>query len=258
MRQVFLGCLLLVSSLGQSQDWKFFGFFPAVSQSGSLGRKIQYNLFASATYDTYRANPELSHYPATALQYYLQPSLSYKVTPGIQVGLGYAYVKHNLFGLRINENRLWAQAVATHAVPQLGRLRLSHRLRYEERYPFNTRTSQWSYAQLLRYQVGFTYPLYNPKEQKTGLYATASNEFFLCLSGARNSPISSKNAFYGEDWVYGGLGYNTGKFGKIELGYCYQNLIRNPKQEHRYLHLLQATWAANFDLSEIGVWLYTP
>ncbi|AQG80500.1 DUF2490 domain-containing protein [Spirosoma montaniterrae] len=258
MRYLFLCCYLFISPLCRAQNWKFFGFFPAISQSGSLGQKLQYNLFVSATYDTYRLNMDMGKYPATALQYYLQPSLSYKITPALQIGLGYAYVKHNLFGLRVNENRLWAQAVVTHAVPQLGRLKLSHRMRYEERYPLNTRTRQWSYAQLFRYQVGFTYPLYNPKETLKGWYATASNEFFLCLSGAKNSPISAKNAFYGEDWVYTGIGYNTGKFGKIELGYCYQNLIRNPAQDHRYLHLLQATWAANFDLSEIGVWLYTP
>ncbi|MGF7214320.1 hypothetical protein GGR92_000460 [Spirosoma lacussanchae] len=180
------------------------------------------------------------------------------MTKSTQLGVGYAYVKHNLFGLRVNENRIWAQVLSTHPVPQLGQLRMSHRLRYEERYPINKRTNQWSYAQLFRYQVGFNYPLYNPNAQKTGLYAAASNEMFLCLSGAKNSPISSKNAFYGEDWIYAGLGYNTGKYGKLELGYCYQNLIRNRAQDHRYLHLLQFTWATNFDLSAIGIWFYTP
>lgn len=258
MRYVYLLGLLCISSVGLAQNWTFFGFFPTLSQTGDLTKKVQYNLYVSATYDAVRTNIELKEYPATALQYYIQPSVSYKLTPNVQIGLGYAYVKHNLFGLRVNENRLWAQAIATHAVPQLGRLRLSHRLRYEERYPLNTRTSQWSYAQLFRYQTGFTYPLYDPKVKTKGLYATASNEMFLCLSGARNSPVSSKNAFYGEDWVYAGLGYNTGRMGKIELGYCYQNLIRNPAQEHRYLHLMQATWAMNFDLSDIGVWFYTP
>ncbi|GAB2603024.1 DUF2490 domain-containing protein [Spirosoma areae] len=258
MRFFLLIVLLLNSALSFSQDWVFYGFLPAISQSGNLSKKLQYNLYVSATVDAFKQTVRDKEYPATALQYYVQPSLSYKITPNVQVGAGYAYVKHNLFGLHVNENRLWAQAVATHDVPMLGRTKLSHRLRYEERYPLNMKTNQWSYATLFRYQIGVNLPLYDPKLKTKGFYASASNEFFLCLTGARNSPISSKNAFYGENWLYGGLGYNTGKFGKIEVGYLYQNLIRNPQQDHRYLHLLQATWAANFDLSEIGVWLYTP
>lgn len=259
MRYVSLIFLLLISSLSLAQDWTFYGVFPAVSQSGSLGRKIQYNLYASATVDALKQTVEKREFPATTLQYYLQPSVSYKLSPNLQIGLGYAYVKHNLFGLHVNENRLWAQAVATHDLPVLpGRLKLSHRLRYEERYPLNIRTGQWSYATLLRYQVGVTLPFYDPKTTKKGFYASAFNEFFFCLTGAKNSPISFKNGFYGEDWVYGGVGYNTGKFGKIELGYLYQDLIRNARHDHRYLHLIQLTYAATFDLSDIGVWLYTP
>lgn len=258
MRYIFLVYFALHGYVCSAQDWTFFGFFPAVSQSGNLGKKLQYNLYASATIDAFHETIAEKEYPATALQYYLQPSLSYKFSSWLQAGLGYAYVKHNLFGLHVNENRVWAQAVATHNVSALGRLKVSHRLRYEERYPLNMKTNQWSYATLFRYQLGINVPLYDPKMKAKGFYVSASNEAFLCLTGARNGPISSKNGFYGENWLYGGLGYATGKFGKIELGYMFQNLIRNPQQDHRYLHLIQATWAATFDLSEIGVWLYTP
>ena len=258
MRYVCIVCLLGICTGCFAQDWTFYGFFPAISQSGNIGSKVQYNLYVSATIDAFHQRVESKEFPATALQYYIQPSLSYKFSPNVQAGIGYAYVKHNLFGLHVNENRLWAQVVATHGMPVLGRTKLSHRLRYEERYPLNMRTSQWSYATLFRYQVGFNVPLYDPKVKTKGFYASASNEFFFCLTGAQNSPVSSKNAFYGEDWVYGGLGYNTGRFGKIEVGYMFQDMIRNPQQNHRHLHLIQATWAANFDLSDIGVWLYTP
>ncbi|GAB3542085.1 DUF2490 domain-containing protein [Spirosoma fluminis] len=179
------------------------------------------------TIDAFHQRVETRESPATALQYYLQPSLSYKFSPTVQAGLGYACVKHNLFGLHVHENRFWAQAVATHDIPSLGRTKLSHRLRYEERYPLNRRTGQWSYATLVRYQIGFNLPLYDPKVKATGFYASALNAFFFCLTGAHNGPTSFKNAFYSEDWVYGGLGYNTGKLSRIEVGYMFQDLIRN-------------------------------
>lgn len=258
MRYVYVLCLLLNSSLSFAQDWTFYGFFPTVSQSGNLSKKLQYNLLLSSTIDAFPQTVGKQEFPATTLQYYIQPSIAYRIRPNLQAGIGYAYVKHNLFGLHVNENRLWAQVVASHNVPFPGRVRLSHRLRYEERYPLNVKTDQWSYATLIRYQLGLTMPLYDPKVRSKGFYVSASDEMFFCMTGATNSPISSKNAFYGENWLYGGLGYAAGKFGKIELGYMHQNLIRNQQQDRRYLNLLQVSWAANFDLSDVAVWFYTP
>lgn len=258
MRCLPLVYLLLTSAVCTAQDWTFFGAFPAISQSGSISKKLGYTVLLSATVDAFQTRIRQTEFPATALQYYLQPNLNYKFSTAIQAGAGYAYVRHDLFGLRVNENRLWIQAVAAHKVPQLGPLRLSHRLRYEERYPVNQRTNQRSCATLLRYQVGGQYLLYDAKTAKTGFYAVASNEFFFCLTGATNSPISAKNALYGENWLCGGIGYTTRNLGKFEIGYCYQQLIRNPAQDHRRMHLLQVTWAANFDLSELAVWYYAP
>src|SRR5919199_2849786 len=139
MRYVCIVCLLGICTGCFAQDWTFYGFFPAISQSGNIGSKVQYNLYVSATIDAFHQRVESKEFPATALQYYIQPSLSYKFSPNVQAGIGYAYVKHNLFGLHVNENRLWAQVVATHGMPVLGRTKLSHRLRYEERYPLNMR-----------------------------------------------------------------------------------------------------------------------
>ncbi len=251
---VFLAVLVFTQA-AVGQRMSFFGAFPSVSQTGSIGKRMAYNLYASATIDALPQRINEKNYPASALQYYLQPSLVYKVTPRVQVGVGYAYVKHDLFGLLTNENRVWVQTVLSQPI---GPIQTTHRIRYEERYPLNLQNQKWAYATLLRYQVGGTLPLYDTKTRKTGFYASAFNEFFFCLTGANNGPISAKNAFYGEDWVYGGLGYNTGKLGRIELGYLFQDLIRNPAQDHRHLHLIQVSWATNFSLQGLGTWLYSP
>nr|WP_293834129.1 DUF2490 domain-containing protein [uncultured Arsenicibacter sp.] len=253
IRLLFL-CLLICTS-AQAQRWVFYGLFPQYSQTGGITKRLSYNVFASSTISAIDRTIEQKQFPATNLQIYLQPSLHYKVSPNVQVGLGYAYVKHNLFGIYENENRVWAQAVAGHA---LGAGRLTHRLRYEERYPLRVSTQQWSYATLFRYHVGFTLPLYDQSTQKQGLYLTVANEAFLCLTGAKNGPVSAKNAFYGEDWVSGGIGYNTGKWGKIELGYMFQDLIRNPAQDHRHLHLAQINWSTAFNFDALKIWMLTP
>lgn len=247
---------LLASVPLRAQLWSYFGVFPQYSQTGSISKRLTYNLFLSSTLDPFRQSVETKYFPTSDLQFYAQPALHYKLTLNTQLGIGYAYVKHHLFGLYVNENRVWAQAVTS--IPW-GRARLTHRLRYEERYPLNLKTKQWSYAQLFRYHVGYTLPLYNPKARTSGPFVSVSNEAFLCLSGAKNSPVSSKAAFYGENWTYGGVGYNFGnRWGKVELGYVFQDLVRNKAKEHRHLHLVQATWSTNFSLENLGIWLLTP
>ena len=240
-----------------AQNWTFFGIYPQYAQAGPIAKRLGYNLFLSATTHATSQKAESPGIAMLDLQYYAQPSLTYKLTETVQFGLGYAAVRHNLFGIRVNENRLWVQTTLTHGITG-SRVRMSHRLRYEERYPLRLSTDKWSLAQLARYHVGATIPFFDPKKQKTGWYAALSNEAYFCFSGARNSPISAKNAFYGENWSYGGVGYNTGKWGKIELGYMYQDLVRNPAQDRRNLYLLQVQWATNFNLNELADWLLTP
>lgn len=252
----FLFTFFLSSIELHAQLWSYFGFFPQYAQTGSIAKRLTYNAFVSSTLDPFRRITETKYFPANDLQLYLQPSLHYKLTPNTQLGIGYAYVKHHLFGLYVNENRVWAQAVAGHP---LWKGRLMHRLRYEERYPLNLKTRQWSYAQLFRYHVGYTLPLYKAKVRQAGPFVSVSNEAFLCLSGAKNSPVSSKNAFYGENWTYGGVGYNFGnRWGKVEIGYTFQDMVRNPAKEHRHLHLVQATWSTNFSFDDLGIWFVTP
>ncbi|WP_266367427.1 DUF2490 domain-containing protein [Tellurirhabdus rosea] len=256
MKNGFLLLLgLILARQGTAQPLHFAGLFPAYSQTGILHKKLLYNFYLSSTIDAFSQTVENVHYPATNLQVYLQPGLIYRLKPHLQVGAAYAFVKHNLFGLRVNENRLFVQGIYTHRLPSGT---LAHRLRYEERYPFNLKTQRGSKASLFRYQLGYNLPLYDPKTRKHGFYASASHEFFLCLTGATNSPISSKNAFNGENWSYVGAGYTFRKAGRLELGYMLQNLVRNARKEHRYLHLLQVSYNTTFNLEDFMVWLYTP
>ena len=255
MKARLLVIFFLAFNTAHAQRWVFYGLFPQYSQTGGISKRLSYNLFVSSTISAVDRTIEQKHFPATNLQLYLQPSLHYKVSPNLQLGLGYAYVKHNLFGIYENENRVWAQAVAGHS---LGSGRLTHRLRYEERYPLRVSTQQWSYATLFRYHLGFTLPLYDMNKQKQGFYLSVSNEAFLCLTGAQNGPVSAKNAFYGENWAAGGIGYNTGRWGKFEVGYMFQDLIRNPAQDHRHLHLAQVNWSTAFNFDAVKMWLLTP
>ena len=103
-------------------------------------------------------------------------------------------------------------------------------------------------------------PFYNPKETKKGYYLSASNEAFWYLKGADNGPVSSKNGLFeltncSEDWLHVAGGYNFGK-ARVELGYCYQTLIRNKKLEMRNLNLIQMNLYVNLNWEDLQSWWY--
>jgi hypothetical protein len=172
-------------------------------------------------------------------------------------GVGYGYGKHNIFGLKETENRLLAQVGYIHSVKKLN---FNHRIRYEYRTPTNLQTNITDDASILRYQTYITLPFYDPKVTKKGFYLSASNEAFLYLKGANNGPVSSKNGVYelsnlSEDWVHVAGGYNLGK-ARVELGYCFQTLIRNKQLDIRYLNLAQLNVYINLNWDDLQSWWY--
>ncbi len=259
MNRLIFSCLFIIFTLPTwAQNQTFFGAMPTLSQTGSISQRLQYNAFVSSTIDALPTTIAGVSYPATNLQTFYQPSLLYKLSSLAQLGVGYAYVQHHIFGIHIDENRVWAQVMLNHSLAPLLPGRLTHRIRYEERYPLRLSTEQWSYATMTRYQVSYTLPLYDPQKSKTGVYLSASNEAFFYWKGANNGPVSAQNAVYGEDWICGSIGYNTSKLGRIEVGYMYQDLVRNAKQDRRHLNLLQISWHTNFNLRGLETWLLTP
>lgn len=115
--------------------------------------------------------------------------LNYKLTDKWNVGGGYAFGRHDIFGLRENENRIVLQTVYNY---KIGKLTTNNRGRFEWRSPLNLQTNVRSDASIFRYQLGLNYLLYDTKKYKRGFYALASNEVFLYLKGVTNGPVSSK------------------------------------------------------------------
>jgi hypothetical protein len=75
-------------------------------------------------------------------------------------------------------------------------------------------------------------------------YFNAYNEFYFTLSNPSARP---RNGFYSEDWAYLGIGYNTGKTGRVEVGPLYQTALRNRNRERRNLILFQVLWVTSFN-----------
>jgi Protein of unknown function (DUF2490) len=239
-----------------AQDLNLEGFSPNYYQTGNLKGNLGYNLNISSI-SSLSEKVGTKEFPSGQLHFVVQAMLINKFGKHFTAGVGYGYGKHNIFGLKETENRLLAQVGYIHSVKKLN---FNHRIRYEYRTPTNLQTNITDDASILRYQTYITLPFYDPKVTKKGFYLSASNEAFLYLKGANNGPVSSKNGVYelsnlSEDWVHVAGGYNLGK-ARVELGYCFQTLIRNKQLDIRYLNLAQLNVYINLNWDDLQSWWY--
>lgn len=240
-KTAFIFGLIFVCNIAISQNLTFYGLLPAFNQTGRISKKINYNLFVSTTIDAIDETVNGVEYPATDLQFYMQPSIIYVHSPNLNFAGSYTYQRNNPFnGNFVNEHRLWQQIIFSFPV---SKGRLTNRFRFEERFIENKVTKEYPFSTRARYQIGFNMPLKGQKLDKNEFYFNTYNEFYFSLTGA-------KNATYSENWTYAGCGYDLGKMGRIELGYLFQVAVRNQQQDLRFFNLAQIMWVTNFNFKK--------
>lgn len=249
----FFAIAFLIIFKANSQDLHLRGIATNYSQTGKITPKLSYNLHVLSVVNTSKLKIGDKTFPSGHTHFIPHLLLNYKITDKWNVGGGYAFGRHDIFGLRENENRFIAQ---TGFNQKFKKITFNNRGRIEFRSPLNLQTKIRSNATIFRYQLGLNYPLYDTKKYKKGFYALASNEVFLYLKGATNGPVSSKNGLLlSENWSNVGLGYTTGK-NRLEFGYGFQSLVRNKKQEMRFLNLLQLSFTTTINWDDVQYWYY--
>jgi hypothetical protein len=234
-RYIFL--FVFFPSIFFSQDLRFTGILPSISQTGNLVGKWNYNVFASTTIDAFDKTIGTTFYPATDLQLYVQPSIIYTYSSKLNFAGSYTYQRNNPWNNSFsNEHRLWQQLI--YAIP-FGKGKVSNRFRFEERFIQNRVTNTYPLYTRFRYQVGYSLPLQGKTLEKNEFYLNSYNEFYFTLTG-------NKNATYSENWTYVALGYMFDKMGKIEFGYLQQIAVRDAQKDLRFLDLIQFSWITNF------------
>jgi Protein of unknown function (DUF2490) len=253
MTRCLLILLLLVSFVAHAQELNLTGISPSYSQTGKLSSKWAYNLNLTSVIDPFDKVVDGKLFPKTHTHLIVQGLLVYQLNKSVALAGGYGFGRHNIFGIREDEPRFLLQGSYQHKIQKFN---LTHRGRYELRYPLTIAKQVRSKADIFRYQVWATYPLYDVDKQKRGFYLAASNEAFFYLSGAKNGPVSSKNGpLWAENWTHLGGGYNAGRT-RFELGYCFQTLVRNKAQDRRNFHLLQLNVLHTINWDDLVYWWY--
>jgi hypothetical protein len=152
----------------------------------------------------------------TGLDFYLKPNLRFTVGYGFIETYPYGdFAVQNAFP----EHRIWQQLL----VPQdLGKVKLSHRYRVEQRMIGNSATGQFEngrYENRMRYMVKATI---NITDGKRPIFAALYDEVFINFGKDVGYNIFDQNR------VYAAVGYSISPTLKMEVGYLYQAVqLRN-------------------------------
>ena len=232
-----LAMLLILSKATFAETQQIYGFRPQISLTKAVSDRWDINVFTSTNTNLNDKRYGNTQFPSD-IQYYFQTGPIYKYSPNLNfVFLGYIYQRTNPFSDSfVNENRLFQQVIyGTDSL--FGRL--THRVRFEERFIQNRTTGETPFSTRLRYQVALLVPLQGSELDNGEFYFNIYNEFYFSLTG-------SKNALYSENWSYAGIGYQTAEYGRIEAGPLIQRSVINQQHDIRYIDLLQLNWSYNF------------
>lgn len=187
--------------------------FFALSQDSNLGNWLIYignkklnskwNIHNEVQYRNYNAIGDLE-------QLLLRTGIGYNLTENNNnLLLGYGYIlSENYIGqsddkVSVNEHRIFQQFTTNQ---NIGKLSLSHRYRFEQRFV------ESDFKMRFRYFLGLKIPLQYKEDGNNPLYVSLYNEIFL----------NTKSSIFDRNRVFGGLGYKFSEALRFELGYMNQ------------------------------------
>lgn len=177
---------------GEDKFGSWFMFF----STNRISEKM--SIHAEAQYRTYEFGSNFN-------QLLLRTGLNYNISDNAMVTVGYANITTDGTFIEpaeeenVNENRIYQQFVLRNTV---GKLKFSHRYRLEQRFinrPHGSNTTEHR----ARYFLRLTYPLNDT------WFLTAYDEVFINL----------QNDFFGQNRLYGALGYNVNQNVSLQMGY---------------------------------------
>lgn len=225
------------------QNIRVYGVTPSIYQTTPFSKKIDWGLFLGTTYNPQDLNFSGLDYPAAYIRLQISNSIIYKPQKNIGLTLGFLYQRNFPFDDRhVNEYRPFQQITFSHFISGI---KASHRLRFSERFIENTTTSRYPLTTMIQYLTSVQIPLKGKTIEEREFYFTGYLEEYVTLGGEK------KYQTFSEFWVYGALGYNMGKYGKLQTGLVYEWVIRNKNLDTRKLYYLELLWMTNFDLFNI-------
>jgi hypothetical protein len=213
------------------------GLFPTIDHSGTISKHLDYSLYYFGAFPLVNFNAPDVAKDAKLLLFYSEQALTYNVNKQLSFSGSYVYQRENgTDGVYASENRVFVQATYKHSAKALN---LKHRVRFDNRFVYNSVTKETPYTHRLRYLLGLECPI---KSKKNNLYFTAYEEVFF-------NTFKNASAAYAENWAYAAIGFKLNERNKLETGPLY--ITWNTGGDDWFnQYYLQFTWISHLDLSK--------
>ncbi len=169
------------------------------------------------------AQPRRSELGKGSQQLLLRTGINYAFSKQVSATTGYCFVETYPYGeflvsKQFSEHRLWQQLQTSN---NFGRVEFINRYRLEQRWIGSSTFGGFQspyFANRVRYLGRVNIPLNKPSNEKGTYYLSLYDEIFIGFGKQVKANIFDQNR------ACALLGYNTGKWGKLELGYMLQIL----------------------------------
>lgn len=198
--------LLLISCLPQFVQAQASDFGNWLIYFGNKKINARWNWHHEAQHRNYNAFGDLE-------QLLLRTGIGYNLSENNNnILLGYGYIHSQNYRdsgegkANVDEHRIFQQFITRQS---LGRVKLQHRYRFEQRWIDNQ-----DFRLRFRYFLALNIPLTAPDMLDKVLYLSAYNEIFL----------NNQEVIFDRNRLYGGMGYKFNQHLRVELGYMNQFL----------------------------------
>ncbi len=189
------------------------------------------------------AQPRRSELGKGSQQLLLRTGLNYAFSKQVSATAGYCFVETYPYGefpvsKQFSEHRVWQQVQTS---TRLGRVDVINRYRLEQRWIGSSTLGGFQspyYANRVRYLGRVNIPLNKPTNEKGTYYLSLYDEVFIGFGKQVKANIFDQNR------ACALLGYNTGKWGKLELGYMLQILQQRNGSVFEYNNTLMLGWSS--------------
>jgi hypothetical protein len=188
---------------------------------------------------------------AKPLQLLLRTGVNCHFAPNAFATAGYCYVHTSPYGVYpartgFPENRFWEQLQVK---SQAGRIEMITRLRLEQRFsklPVEQSTGEYApgddvYTNRARVLVRLSIPFKGKTIEDKSLYFSCYEEAFV------NFGENVKANIFDQNRAYAAIGYKFPKWGKLEVGYMNQLLLKADGVKIENNHTLQVGFISNID-----------
>jgi long-subunit fatty acid transport protein len=177
-------------------------------------------------------------------QILVRPGITYNLRENVSITAGFAWFDHFSGSLARKEWRGWQQLLFTE---NYGRLKVSHRLRVEQRFnqtvENNRLTDVYRYNTRYRYHLSVQMPLNKRSLQDRTLYIGLSDEVMI------NSGREIIYNYFDQNRAAVGLGYKWSE--KLNVSICYMNdfIQRNQARTFENNNVIVINFYHNFKLN---------